>query len=196
MKLRQVIPIGFASIIAVMLTNGLLSKLTVVDLTSTVNEVMQSYRIQKSLQNLEQILVDTQLGERGFIITKEDSFLDPYKKAQANLEKEFEEAKILLKDNPEQTQRLLELQDLAQQGVEVLSNNISKVREGYQPSANELLKGKQSLELMRGKIDEMLEAENEILDQKQKSVDQAEVLSMITSLGGTLLGTLLGLFII
>lgn len=196
MKLRQVIPIGFASIIAVMLANGLISKLTVMGLTSTVDDVMQSYRTQKSLQSLEQVLVDVQLGERGFIITKKDEFLDPYNQAQATLEQRFEDAKQLLKDDPEQTRRLLELQRLAQEGVDVLSANIVKVRGGYQPSADELLKGKQSLEQMRAKINEMLEAENAILAQKQKSVDQSEVISTITSIGGTLIGTLLGLFII
>jgi CHASE3 domain sensor protein len=196
MKLRQVIPIGFASIIAVMITNGVLSKLTVLGLTSTVDGVMQSYRVQKSLQNLEEVLVDVQLGERGFIITKEDEFLAPYNQAQSKLEQEFENAKHLLRNNPEQTERLLELQELAQQGITVLAANIAEVREGYEPSPEELLEGKQSLELMRAKIDEMLEAENQILDRNQQSVEQAEVLSTITSLGGTLIGTLLGLFII
>ncbi|MBD2311624.1 CHASE3 domain-containing protein [Desertifilum sp. FACHB-1129] len=196
MKLRQVVPWGFTAIVAVLIGNGVLSQLTARGLTNTVNEVMQGYRVQTSLQALEQVIVDLQLGERGFIITRDPDFLRPYQTAQSNLAQEFARAKTLLQNEPAQLQNLNELEALSNEAIAVLSNNIARVRNGETPSSEELIQGNQVIEQVRVKVAQMLQAESQTLATRKDIVTRAEILSAISTLGGTLLGTLLGLSIV
>lgn len=157
---------------------------------------MRGYQIQTSLKNLEQILVDIQLGERGFIITRDQSFLRPYQIAQSNLAQQLSQARTLLQNDPEQIQHLNELEILANEAVEILSNNITTIKAGETPSSDDLIQGNQAIEEIRAKIEQMLQLESQALAAKKESVSRSETLSALTTLGGTLLGTLLGLSII
>ncbi|MBD2043710.1 methyl-accepting chemotaxis protein [Microcoleus sp. FACHB-672] len=196
MKLSNVVPLGFSAIIVVMAINGLISKLTVNGLVLTASEVMHSYRVQTKLQELEETLVDVQLGERGFILTKNEDFLQPYKDAQKNLPNNFKEAKSLLKDDPVQSRNLEEVEELSQQGINSLTKNIALIRAGKSPSQANLVEGKQGLETVRDKIDNMLQAESDLLARRQRSVSEAEQFSTFITLGGTILGTILGFLIV
>ena len=196
MRLSKVVPLGFSAIIAVMAINGLISKLTVNGLVATASEVMHSYRVQTKLQELEETLVDVQLGERGFILTKNEDFLQPYKEAQKNLANNFKEAKSLLKDDPVQSRNLEEIEELSQQSIDNLTKNIALVRAGKTPSQENLLQGKRGLETVRNQINNMLRSESDLLAKRQQSVKEAEEFSTIITLGGTILGTIIGFLIV
>lgn len=196
MKLSKVVPLGFSAIIAVMAVNGLMSKLTVNSLVTTAGDVMHSYRVQTKLQELEETLVDVQLGERGFILSKNEDFLQPYNNAKNNLKNKFKEAKALLRNDAEQVRKLEEVEALSQKGIDILSKNILLVRAGKTPSQENLIEGKRGLEILREKIKDMLEAESELLMKRQQSVREAETFSTLMTLGGTILGTILGFLII
>lgn len=196
LKLSRVIPLGFLTIFSIMVINSILSKLTVNTLTSTAAGVMHSYRVQTSVQELQEILVDIQLGERGFIITRNEEFLKPYNNAKNKLNDKFKQAKELVKDDPAQTKRLNELEKSSQNTIAVLSTNIAKIKNGFTPSFADLNNGKKSLELARFKIQEILKVENDLLIKRQKLVNDAEKFSNLTSLGGMIAGIFLGSVIV
>jgi methyl-accepting chemotaxis protein len=196
MRLSQVVPLGFLAILIVMIANGLLFRWTVNSLTTTNSLVMHTYRIQTSLQEIERLLIDIQLGERGFIITRKDNFLADHERDIKLLETKLEQLRNLLKDNPIQIQNLAEIESLAEKSIEVLGRNIRISRSGKAVPLENLVAGKQSMEELRNKIGEMLKLENELLTVRQKAVVEAEQISSFISLGGTIVGVLGGGFII
>ena len=78
------------------------------------------------LFELERILgssVDAETGERGYIITGENNYLEPYLTSKKQLFLHLEKAKELTVDNPKQQKNLSELQ----QKLVVLSNRMEEV---------------------------------------------------------------------
>lgn len=196
MKFSKVVPIGFLAIISVTLVNAAISKVTVNELISTTNSAMHSYEVRTSLQELEEVLVDIQLGERGFIMSRKEDFLEPYNRAIFQIESKFEKARLLLSSSPEQSKRLDELEVLSQKEINILDGNIDQIRAGRNPSSENLAEGKRGMELMRNQIKTMLASERSLLEARQQAAKHADSLFNITSIGGMILGASIGLLII
>ncbi|HEY9849605.1 MAG TPA: methyl-accepting chemotaxis protein [Leptolyngbyaceae cyanobacterium] len=196
MKLTRVVPLGFSALIAVITLNGILYRFTVSSLTENTNWVIHTYQVQKSLQEVEKLLVDIQLGERGFIITRNQSFLEPYNNAQTKVQARIADVKYLISDNPAQTKRLIELEKSVQKGINNLTENVNFVKEGKIPSLQNFVESKRSLEEIRTRIDRMIKVEDELLAQRQTSANQAENISNLTAIIGTTFSILLGVLIV
>ena len=55
-------------------------------------------------------IVDEETGLRGYLLTRRDDFLQPYNEAIPRLEEQFAKLPQLVADNPEQLQRVQQLQ--------------------------------------------------------------------------------------
>jgi two-component system, cell cycle sensor histidine kinase and response regulator CckA len=64
--------------------------------------IAQAYRIEKQLVNMES-------GERGYLITGDSNFLEPYRQGLSSIDSEFNKLARLISDNPAQLQRLAKL---------------------------------------------------------------------------------------
>ena len=68
--------------------------------------------VLSNIAELQKLQVDMETGERGFVITGEDEFLEPYNNAQDIFDSLIEEEKVLVSDNPPQVVRLEEIESL------------------------------------------------------------------------------------
>ncbi len=196
MKFSKVVPIGFLAIVGVTLMNEAISKLTVNELISTTSSAMHSYEVQTSLQELEEVLVDIQLGERGFIMSRREDFLGPYNRALSQVEEKFDATQTFLKNSSEGSKKLEKLKISSRKEINILNRNIALVRSGKNPSTEQLAEGKRGMELMRHQIKEMLADEISLLLARQKSAKKADFLFNIISVAGLILGTGIGLLIV
>lgn len=79
------------------------------------------------LFEFQQVLVyctDAATGERGFIITGNERYLEPYTNASTQINEHLAKVKALTKDNPRQQKNVLDIQKLANRLTERLSANI------------------------------------------------------------------------
>ena len=74
-------------------------------------------------------LINHQTGIRGYIITHDTSFLQPYNTSLANTKKHFSELRSLTKDNPVQQNRLDTLEILIRQRTELSKNILLQIKE-------------------------------------------------------------------
>jgi CHASE3 domain sensor protein len=56
--------------------------------------------------------VDAETGQRGFLLTGQDTFLEPYRRALAWLDQQVQTLKDKTQDNPRQQARIGELETL------------------------------------------------------------------------------------
>ena len=68
-----------------------------------------------NVRELSKLVVDMETGQRGFIITGEDEFLEPYNVGTKEFKKLIEKEKELVSDNPGQVKALEEIEDLVNQ---------------------------------------------------------------------------------
>lgn len=68
--------------------------------------VTHTHEAIKKAMKIEKAVVDLESGERGFLITGNDSFLKPYYKSKDNLQGIINEARVHVQDNPRQVERI------------------------------------------------------------------------------------------
>ncbi len=198
-RLSKLVPFGFGSIFFLMISIGVASKLSVNRLVEAVEWQNHTYMVKTNLQSLEKDLLDVETGQRGFIFTGKEEYLEPYNNGKTVLSKSVNELKKLIEDNPEQLKRLEEAEEIAQKKIDELAETISLKRDGKEQDLKNLVlsnKGKMLMDQFRNKIAEMLKIEDELLAKRTQLAKQSEQLSAIFSMGGTVVALIFGSFIV
>jgi CHASE3 domain sensor protein len=102
--------------------------------------------------NLVRLMVDEETGLRGYLLTKDPVFLEPFQVADRKLDSEFSELFRLLTKFPAQTKQLLELQAAhhdwkLESNREIAAHSSAVTENGF------LLKRKEKMDSMRGAMD-------------------------------------------
>jgi len=116
-------------------------------------------------------MVDQETGVRGYLVSGDDRFLEPYRAGQRAYAKAFSEVKALTADNPAQQSRLAELDRLAQSwrtdAAEKEIALMGKAETQAQARAIEASgAGKASMDGFRTKIAEIERVERDLLDKR------------------------------
>src|SRR5450432_1086950 len=78
-------------------------------------QVDHTQQVRLRIADLLSLLKDAETGQRGYVITGRDDFLEPYRSALPNIDHAFQDLHELTLDNPAQQQRLTELRPLIDQ---------------------------------------------------------------------------------
>ncbi len=159
-----------------------------------------SQRVTHTLQTVEQLqallstLQDAETGQRGFLLTGNETYLVPYTNASAALSNEFSNARALLAGSSEQLAHLAVLQRLASDKMDELGKTIAMRRGGDAAGALAMVRtnrGKEAMERARAVIAEMRQDEHGALAVRQAEWLRASSVSSVVVLGGS--GLLLAL---
>ncbi|GAB3909866.1 hypothetical protein GCM10028803_48380 [Larkinella knui] len=102
--------IGFAFALVLFVVLGVIAFRTIRNQLEEAQWVRHSYKVLKSIAITEQYLIDMETGRRGFRATNEKRFLKPYTEALGRVEISAETIRKLVTDNPEQTERVIEIE--------------------------------------------------------------------------------------
>ena len=104
-KLLIYISLPLLAIIAV-LGFGLGSFWGLSSLQGSAKWVKHSHEVIIQAHLIEKLIIDLETGQRGYLITGNENFLEPYDKAEARLNDVFVNLSISVADNPPQVERL------------------------------------------------------------------------------------------
>jgi methyl-accepting chemotaxis protein len=186
--------IGFGVILILMLVIGVANFLTSKTLLNSASWVSHTEQVKAMLVNVVKLLIDMETGERAFLYTNKEVFLDPYHQGIKDLKGTFSELRNLIGDNPAQLERLKAVDGLVADQERFFDETITMKRQG---SEQELLalfisgKGKNIMDEIRAKVSEMIAVEDKLLASRQESVNQAQQISSYVTVGGTLLALIL-----
>lgn len=102
--------------------------------------------------NLIKLMVDEETGLRGYLLTKDPVFLEPFQVADKQMDAEFSALFGLLNNFPNRTRQLVELQKAHQAWKREANEEISDLSNAV-PGNAFLLKRKQEMDRMRGDMD-------------------------------------------
>jgi CheY-like chemotaxis protein/signal transduction histidine kinase/CHASE3 domain sensor protein len=138
------------------------------------------------LNELEQTLVnelDAETGKRGFVITGDEHFLDPYNRGMASISKSLNKVKELTKDNPEQQKNVARIEVLTDTLARFLRACIRIRRtEGFEKAKEKVATGEGTriLDEVRTTIENAREVEQTLLAQRKLATgDDARNFSFI-----------------
>ncbi|MCD2178217.1 CHASE3 domain-containing protein [Rhizobium sp. C1] len=123
-------------------------------------------------------MVNQETGYRGFLLSNEQQFLDPYKSGWEAFGKAWSDAKSLTADNPAQQQRLDEVRRLAETWHTSIADKA--IAQMAHPETQEIARqteisgaGKESMDGLRKKVAEIINAEATLLKERQEAQTNA-----------------------
>ncbi|PWB31017.1 two-component system sensor histidine kinase/response regulator [Pseudomonas sp. SDI] len=171
---------------------GLLSALVFIAviayLLSAIQWVKHTDRVINNATEAVKLSIDMETGMRGFMLTGEEHFLDPYEVAKPRINAELAGLKELVADNPQQVDRLSRLQAL-QNEWNVFAKEMIELRRqngDYRASISSG-RGKRLTDEIRKEFDTFVGMEQQLRQQRNDNVSTTTVVSVSVYLGFVLL---------
>jgi methyl-accepting chemotaxis protein len=137
--------------------------------------VAHTQQVQGNLSNLLSFLQDAETGQRGYIITGLEKYLEPYKVGIAQVEAYRNTLVNLTTDNPNQQRRLTELEPLIRAKLAELQQTIDVRRTNDFEAAKTIVmtdQGKKVMDDIRRLLQEMNNEEEGLLKQREAEATQ------------------------
>jgi len=181
---------GFAVSFALLALIGIVAYRSVDTLTKTSYAVTHTYTVIERIAGVLSELKDAETGQRGFVITGEDSYLEPYRSGTSRVPLVLEELKQLTADNPNQTRRIAQLEPLIASKFAELQRTIDTRRSlGFEATEKIVAsnEGKKYMDEIRVVLGAMDAEERSLLKERADEVESAASAARSTILFGTLL---------
>src|SRR5262245_9296629 len=104
--LKAKISSGFLLALVVVLSVSLMAYRDIRDLIDINQQVTRAHKVISTIEQVLSDLKDTETGQRGFLITGEDEYLEPYRVGLSMGERTMQTLRRLTADNPAQQRHL------------------------------------------------------------------------------------------
>lgn len=105
--IRSKITVGYIVIILCLLVSVIFLNAQITSLQNSRNQIIQyDSQVQTLTNNIEKNIKDMESNKRGYVITGETSYLEPYNNASVNWKVDYDKLRQLVAENPAQLQLL------------------------------------------------------------------------------------------
>jgi signal transduction histidine kinase len=134
---------------------------------------IHTYEVIQRLERTFSILQDAETGQRGYVLTGQSSYLQPFYDAVDQVKSEMDSLSKLITDNPRQQERLATMKSLAEKKFDELQETISARKEkGLEAALTIILTGhgKDLMDGIRTVMRQMQDEERSLLTQREGSL--------------------------
>jgi methyl-accepting chemotaxis protein len=184
----RLITAGFALPLVVMVLLGFALLQNTETLLDSNHWVRHTHQVKQRLQLVLNDLQDAETGQRGFVITGDPTFLEPYESGRKGVEAELDKLAQLISDNPVQQKRLEKLRALVHDKLSELAETIEMRRRfGFEPAQQIVAegRGKQAMDMIRTIVAEAAQMERDLLQQRDAAYAKSERSLYFSLVGGT-----------
>ncbi|HEY9742022.1 MAG TPA: CHASE3 domain-containing protein [Coleofasciculaceae cyanobacterium] len=156
----------------------------------TTGRVAQSRLILQKLETVLSSVKDAETGQRGYLLTGQESYLAPYKVAVKTIDPQIEVLKTLTLANPSQQQQIANLRPLIGRKLVELQKTIDlRKNQGFNVALSAVLtnQGQELMDQIRNTIQQMQGEENEQLQNWLKTREGTIRKGQLTFLVGIVL---------
>lgn len=111
-SLRSKVALASAAPLVLVVLLGIVSALSLTSVRESSDQVKHSYRVIARARQTAKLIVEVETGQRGYLLTGSDEFLQPYRKASESLGRTLAELQQTVRGDWVQVQRLLRLKGL------------------------------------------------------------------------------------
>ena len=189
---RKVV-LGFGLALAILCVIGVASVHSIGTLISSMERVARSYRVLAEFGDVSNLAKDIQSSVRGYVITGNEEFLEPYRAAQNAMKEQIREVEVLVKDKPELARKLDELKSLISAQRENMIRTIELRKTQGPEAAMERVRsgeGERRLEAIRRISREMDNIESRLLADRTAEAQRSARYTLTVIVTGSLLALL------
>lgn len=187
---------GFILALAALITIGVVSYRSTTGLIETAGQVEHTHQVIENIELMLSLMKDAETGQRGYIITGEARYLEPYNAALGQIDQTLKKIRDLTHDNGSQQQRLDRLEPFVAEKLAELKETIDlrkNPQNGFEAARQVVLtdKGKLSMDNVRKVARDMEDEENRLLKQRTDDSETSVAQTHATIIYGTLSTVLL-----
>jgi CHASE3 domain sensor protein len=130
------------------------------------DQVQRTHEVKEELSAVLRLVVDAESGQRGYLITDDPVYLEPYREATSQIEARLSNLDNLTKSSAPQQQKMRELRRIEQEELSVLQQTVQLDKEGRDMEAGQLVLsgvGRQRMDELRRVVAEMEREEDRVL---------------------------------
>jgi methyl-accepting chemotaxis protein len=181
---------GFALSLILLIAIGTVAYTNITKLTATSEWVTHTHQVLEHIAGVMSLLKDAETGQRGFVITGDEAYLEPYHTGSAGVLNVLKDLRELTADNPTQQKRLDAAETLVNGKLAELKQTIDLRRAGNVDETVKIVRGgegKRFMDELRGILDDMENEERTLLKQRGEEGDAAAASAKSVIVFGTLL---------
>ena len=157
------------------------------------NEVESSALTTHTLEVIQRVnglfssLKDAETGQRGYLLTGRESYLEPYNTARAVMPGQLQALRRLTMSSPRQQELLGQAERYVQDELTELQRTLDLQRAGDRQGALDLVlthRGKLTMDRVRDVIDQFLEQDRTVLAARREQERQASEITVAITAGG------------
>lgn len=195
---------SFVRTSAVLLVVGALALLAIVVATILLvernetyfDEVVEARDARTATVDLRALLQDVEVGQRGFLLTGNERYLEPYTAARGRIVQAYERMAQVLSPYPQADAPMQRLRLMIDEKLTELDRTIELAREGRQDEAVEIVssdRGKELMDEARTLFEAVIRAADErLINGIQEQRDNIVLLRVVTLLGGLVILVVVG----
>lgn len=194
--------------VTVAFANGLLIVLAMIGVTygttgnlqETANWVAHTHAVRFHASELLSSLQDVELGQRGYLLTGRETFLEPYREGVKSIPAELAALQRLTSHNPAQVRRVDTLQSLVADKIAFVDQTIDVRRlQGAEPAADMVRggRGKADMDLVRRHLADIDQEQARLAGRYQNEANAASALAFqVLPIAGVLSLTILSMVLL
>lgn len=204
LNIGQKMFLGFGIVILIMLAVISNSYVNFVKESEAVAWNVHTYEVIQESDDVLMNLINIETGARGYVITGNESFLEPFNQGKTSYEQHYSKLKQLIADSPEQQQRLINVQEQYEKWLEWENTKIMIVRQKVnlgEAKLEDLIivvqsgEGKAMMDNMRSILGEINKEEERLLASKNADLINMERETRAIMLIGGILATIAAIII-
>jgi len=202
LKINTRLMVAFGIIVAILMGLITAAKFSQTRQLQSQDMNVHSYRVIQQADRILQALVNMETGQRGYLMTGTDSFLEPFQGGQRAFNESFAAIRDLTSDNQAQQRRLQDLDRSQKEWIQKAVEPSFALRRQVSAGVNtmdELVQfereahGKQGMDAMRAKLAEIVAVEDDLLDERTAAAADARKALDIVLMGGGALASVLSI---
>lgn len=194
MKIGTRILAGYGAALIVFAIVSVVSYRATSELVQSTSAAAHTYQVRQNLSNILTSLTDAETGQRGYLLTGREDYLDPYNSGTRTVDQYVQEVRMLTSDNPRQQTRIGALQPLIAEKLSLLAQAIQLRRQQKDKAALDVVmtdRGRQTMMDIRRIVTDMDNEENSILAARTQRANQTASFASQTIVAGALASVVL-----
>ena len=172
MTFKRNLLFGLGLSMILLLISAFASYFSIKNLVDNSHLVRTSNRIIKDLDHVFSLVKDAETGQRGYLLTSDQVFLDPYTKAKKEISVSINDLAAEFTDTDIQRQNFERLKVNVEGRLRILDQNLNEKKSNKEVTTNQLLAGKKYMDEIRTTVDIMQKEEKAILKSRTEMLDQ------------------------
>ena len=163
----------YVAAICVMLLSGITLYRNVHERGAAVERMTHTQQVMLQLQEVEYLIIDAETGQRGYLLTGDKAYLQPYEHAQTRIDPALDRLTILTSDDPLQQSRIVQLRGIIAAKMNELQSTVSLYEQGNTGEALQIIHsnvGREIMDQIRSHMREMRTEETRTLEVREAAL--------------------------